>query len=218
MGDLAADLLLHRRLVAWRLQQLDQAMPTTILDNETYPEALQRRYAEEAKAEERMTTKLEQAARQALEALEALNPYPASKENRRFDAITALREALAEQAEQEPCIECGRPTMSAESKCNDCHSMDDTAPQPVSQVPVAWIEYDTQGNFSGLYREYGEGLCEEDFANGWRLEPLYAAPVRTKDLTEFEIMDVYLNGGGKENGEIGFARAIEAKIKEKNCA
>ncbi len=31
-------------------------MPTTILDGEAYPEALQRRYAEEAKAEERMKT------------------------------------------------------------------------------------------------------------------------------------------------------------------
>lgn len=32
-------------------------MPTTILDGETYPEALHRRYAEEAKVEERMKTK-----------------------------------------------------------------------------------------------------------------------------------------------------------------
>jgi hypothetical protein len=31
---------------------------------------------------------------QALEALEAMNPYPASKEDQRFNAITALRAAL----------------------------------------------------------------------------------------------------------------------------
>ena len=42
-----------------------------------------------------MTT-LREAAQQALEALEAMNPYPASKEDQRAYAITALRAALAE--------------------------------------------------------------------------------------------------------------------------
>ena len=37
----------------------------------------------------------------ALEALEAMNPYPASKEEQRNTAITAIKEALA-QPEQEP--------------------------------------------------------------------------------------------------------------------
>lgn len=49
-----------------------------------------------------MTPKERAAMQQALEALEALNPYPASKENQRFDAITALLEALAQSVSQEP--------------------------------------------------------------------------------------------------------------------
>ena len=44
--------------------------------------------------------KLEQAARQALEALEVWSDASASLKGQ--EAITALREALAEQAEQEP--------------------------------------------------------------------------------------------------------------------
>jgi len=47
---------------------------------------------------------LRTAAQQALEALEAMNPYPASKEDQRAGALTALRAALAQQDEpaQEP--------------------------------------------------------------------------------------------------------------------
>jgi len=47
-----------------------------------------------------MTT-LREAATLALEALEAMNPYPASKEDQRNKAITALRTAL-EQPERKP--------------------------------------------------------------------------------------------------------------------
>ncbi len=43
---------------------------------------------------------------QALEALEAMNPYPASKEDQRAGALTALRAALAQQAEPETCTWC----------------------------------------------------------------------------------------------------------------
>lgn len=44
-------------------------------------------------------TNLREAAQQALEALGAMNPYPASKEDQRASAITALRAALAQQDE-----------------------------------------------------------------------------------------------------------------------
>ena len=46
-------------------------------------------------------SKQQEAMRLALEALEAMNPYPASKEDQRNKAITALRTAL-EQPEPEP--------------------------------------------------------------------------------------------------------------------
>ena len=45
-----------------------------------------------------MTT-LRTAAQQALEALGAMNPYPASKEDQRASALAALRAALAQQEE-----------------------------------------------------------------------------------------------------------------------
>ena len=48
----------------------------------------------------------QEAMRLALEALEAMNPYPASKEDQRNKAITALRTAL-EQPEPEPVAWAG---------------------------------------------------------------------------------------------------------------
>jgi hypothetical protein len=44
-------------------------------------------------------TALREAAQQALEALEAMNPYPASREDQRAGALAALRAALAQQDE-----------------------------------------------------------------------------------------------------------------------
>lgn len=48
-----------------------------------------------------MTPQQIEAMKLALEALEAMNPYPASKEEQRNTAITAIKQALA-QPEQEP--------------------------------------------------------------------------------------------------------------------
>lgn len=44
-------------------------------------------------------TNLRKAAQQALEALGAMNPYPASKEDQRASALAVLRAALAQQDE-----------------------------------------------------------------------------------------------------------------------
>ena len=68
--------------------------------------------------------------------------------------------------------------------------------QPVSQEPVGW--YSNKGGFN----ECGEG------------KPLYAAPVRTKDLTDDEIDEI-----GKsyfDEWSFGFARAVIAADREKN--
>ena len=81
--------------------------------------------------------KLREAARQALEALETLDCGDSYKTH---NAATALREALAEQAEQEP---------------------------------VAWMN-----------EERNTITWNELYPN---MTPLYAAPVRTKDLTDAEI-------------------------------
>ena len=124
---------------------------------------------------------LEQAARQALECLNTLIShhtvcYSAISESGAVDAEYALREALAEQAEQEPV-----------------------------------------GH-----------LCEASFGRGqvfWFNKPadntpLYAAPVRTKDLTDDEIDDVFKSLGfslaDPRPEDFSVARAVIAKDREKN--
>jgi hypothetical protein len=55
------------------------------------------------------------------------------------------------------------------------------AVQPVKQEPVAWIEYSPQGEVT-LYKEYGDGLTKKDIRAGWKLLPLYTAPVDAKAI------------------------------------
>ena len=107
-----------------------------------------------------MTTKLEQAARQVIVDWDSgIHLY---------EAITALREALAEQVEQEPV-----------------------------------------GH-----------LCEASFGRGqvfWFNKPadntpLYASPVRTKDLTDVDLWNLW----EKSDSNIDFARAVIAADREKN--
>ena len=108
-------------------------------------------------------TKLEQAARQLLDEIDTSNP-PTVREK----TITAMREALAEQAEQEP---------------------------------VAWM--DGMGRFH-KYR------LQRDWI------PLYAAPVRTKDLTDDEILKTNKTELPDCQDLVDFARAVIEKFKEKN--
>ena len=122
-------------------------------------------------------TKLEQAARQALEALEVSTDWDVGAKGKQLQsmkAITALREALAKQAEQEPVA-----------------WMNDSAPM-------------------GVFARNKEGA--ENF--GCTI-PLYAAPVRTKDLTDDEINEVLWRGGPFES-VIDSIRAVIAADREKN--
>ena len=118
--------------------------------------------------------KLEQAARQALEALEKYADWRCTPET--DQTITALREAFAEQAEQEP---------------------------------VAWGYFDADGSFmDALDRQHGAYQT-----------PLYAAPVRTKDLTDDEIDLIDALNWEKDNKVWGirkFARAVIAADRKKN--
>ena len=134
-------------------------------------------------------TKLEQAARQALEALEVYGehakdcpqyptytrPQDYPKCDCGFDqAIPALREALAEQAEQEP---------------------------------VGYFAYDEE-------HDIWEELTGP---NAPGATPLYTAPVRTKDLTDDEIAKALgFNIMLVTTKELKDARAVIAAYKEKN--
>ena len=196
--------------------------------------------------------KLEQAARQALEALESYSKSDYIKKQhpkRRANgekAITALREALAErhkescacevcrgcdnadikadQAEQEPevwyCPDCGTLSETQVKCCPDwirsrkvpknfaltCKATFDRNVQ-AEQEPVAWfVQYKNR-------HEFVFGSKPEFIVDGV-VEPLYAAPVRTKDLTDDEIEQL------ENECEVGwnkvFARAVIAADREKN--
>ena len=72
--------------------------------------------------------------------------------------------------------------------------------------PAAWHEPNS----------YGKVTTHKKWAleNGWL--PLYAAPVRTKDLTDDEIFQFQKEIQYADVDPITFARAVIAKFKEKN--
>ena len=202
--------------------------------------------------------KLKQAARQALEALEVSTDWDVGAKGKQLQsmkAITALREALAEQAEQEPfdmndhpphrlceCRKCmeyftplpdcdafaafGKPIaeqtntqlmegfrpvseMIAEHKQDPkkAAAIEKAKMRKAEQKPVAVVEI-TYGRepecyVTGNIDDFPEGVFK-----------LYAAPVRTKDLTDKEIWDLWESN--KNETAIEFYEAIIAAYKEKN--
>lgn len=122
--------------------------------------------------------KLEQAARQILEALEGIG-FVSDYWN---EKVTALREALAE-----PDIE--------EMTLTQIAARHDQAEQDPVEV--------------GYVGEFIDPT--EDLPAGTKL---YAAPLRTKDLTDSEIAELWVEGSTL----IEFARAVIAKFKRKNNA
>lgn len=86
------------------------------------------------------------------------------------DVLSALREALAEQAKQEPVATLGM-----------------------------------------IHPDWFEEVCEK--CNGNSNTPLYAAPVRTKDLTDDEIREIEMS---VEPFAIDLARAVIAADRDAN--
>jgi hypothetical protein len=74
--------------------------------------------------------------------------------------------------------------------------------------PVAWHEPDSYGNVT-TYKEWA-------LAHGWK--PLYIAPREWVGLTDEEIKDIRedFTYNDEDFNEFGFAKDIEAKLKEKN--
>ena len=138
-----------------------------------------------------------EAMKQALDELESLQPIMANGllEQRQLDfidphidrAITTLRAAI-EQAEK--------------------------------QEPVAWMYHGIRHDDTPHERpsliwkpEYMDAMSAE---KGVKATPLYAAPREWQGLTDEEIDDLALDENGLPNSHIEFARAIEARLKEKN--
>ena len=136
-----------------------------------------------------MNDKERAAMQQALDALEMYRPLSLpiklwSQDKTREEAITALREALAEQVEQEP---------------------------------VAWGVF--EGNLHDMFFEQSEAEYIAKCKGGDAVvEPLYASPVRTKDLTDDELHQIWRDikslVGLYSFQEI--ARAVIAADREKN--
>lgn len=150
-----------------------------------------------------MTPKERAAMQQALEALDLMPPNrdtPKSVWELRSEAITALREALAEQAER--VTEGNGSEVSLETE---------------AQEPVAWASFDN------IY----EKACKSSNPQDWMEAALLAqqiriASVQQVDLTDDEIertldaANVPELPDGYKNVDIEIARAVIAAYKEKN--
>ena len=138
---------------------------------------------------------LRQAAEMALEALEAMNPYPASKEDQRASAIATLRAALAE-ADEPVAWQCRtRPTWGRR------HGLEERPWSP----------------WEFCSKEVAEDCWRTPFLNDWAYEAraLYTHPPRREPLTEEAICDLWSWASTHEAEQTAttqqhaFARAIE---------
>ena len=151
-------------------------------------------------------TKLEQAARQLLSVIE----------NGMIDinAVTALKEALDHSGEANEMVEFFSKEMK--NKISVARAQEQAEQEPVAYLCPSFVD-----NFAiGRYE-----TCEQKDYGAF---PVYAAPVRTKDLTEDEIIDelnkrkfdwvaVRSTTYIIDSAEIKeFARAIIAADREKN--
>ena len=84
-----------------------------------------------------------------------------------------------------------------------------TSPQPAQQEPVAWIVEDKYG-------ERLEWAADADIGWGNKTEPLYTCPQAREPLTDEQIDALVMDSDGTPNSHLEFARAIEAKLREKN--
>jgi hypothetical protein len=160
-------------------------------------------------------------------------------------AITGIREALAQQEqdngklkvtlEDTPTeIELAQYKRMFEATCADLGAINealgldpnDGGAEPIifaieelkgrSQEPVGWMVYTLDG----------ASVCvtdnPTDFTPEHRALPLFTVPPQRKPLTDEEIRDAleaeFLHSDGKRNwqDDLRVARAIEAKLKEKN--
>ena len=153
--------------------------------------------------------KLKQAAIQAVYALESALGYAITQDAdwnaKDIEAvestITNLREALEQHKPHEEC------------ECNAClnyftdKAHEEALAEQAEQESVAWLWVSEHGS------ERLEWEPVEDTSK-WKSTPLYAAPVRTKDLTDDEIAQAV----GSPLDEVYMAdfRAVIAADREKN--
>lgn len=168
---------------------------------------------------------LRTAAQQALEALEAMNPYPASKEDQRASALAALLAALAQKEEPDlsRCPQCNGPADNGFDRsfppspylCTKCMAK-----------PVAWdvtkdgrVIYDHDFTHDVVLRVMGDFENDEQRISYAKqiVDKLNAAPPQRTmvPLTEEEIWALYLDDF-EQSDRVDFARAVEKASWEKN--
>ena len=172
--------------------------------------------------------KLEQAARQALEALEE---YQAGNRTEFFGAITALRKALG-KPELWYCNKCGKNHCQCPPWIESNYKpVEQTEQEPIMrkatrdekivrpgvyEVPVEQSPQKTVGIYYGEVDGIGHRVrLDVELPIGTNL---YAAPVRTKDLTDDEIVEAlgYDKSYRLKRWVLDDARAVIAADREKN--
>ena len=162
---------------------------------------------------------MKEALKMALEALETLMIERGSIYDQ---AITAIKEALA-QPEQEPvawvypegleALRAGKPWTAYGTRQEPNNTAFYLSPQP-DIPPYAWVTFTPYGDEDDVWYENPEGQLLE----GWTYKPLYdtTPPQRTwVGLTDEEAYKIYRDCGDL-NVRINIARAIEAKLRSKN--
>ena len=118
-----------------------------------------------------------------------------------------------DQTSLELCKECGWKALIPGDGCLVCARQ--------KAKPVAWM-YDFLADdrdevIRNWVTQFQDDITRE---NGFNVRPLYVAPRQWVGLTDDEILQAMYKADEMATGstQMNFARAIEAKLKEKNAA
>ena len=164
------------------------------------------------------------AMKQALTALEEIaNEVFSPYDNKLGDAILALRAAIEQAEKREPfCYHDGRNIVGKEfADHSDVFPLYTTPRQwqglTDEEIEMAcWARVDKDLNVTHLDMD----LCRNGEQNEYTALAIAIWDAAKKDwqgLTDEEIDELALDENGLPNSHIEFARAIEAKLKEKNA-
>ena len=147
-------------------------------------------------------------------ALEALK-FNQARWQGKDEAITALREALAEQPQMQPCAgrKCGSTNPNLHSA--ECFEDYEKATGMAQQEPVAWMFEDDEDNGHETFRQTPPSPEAVAYLAKWNRPawvPLYTSPPQRKwvGLTDEEIDNINYTSAHM------LAREVLAKLKEKN--
>jgi len=173
-----------------------------------------------------MSIEVMKQAREALALLDYLwyqsaHMNPRVVERKMYAAMSTLGTAIEQAEKQQPvALPCCSYTDASAIKWNplngvvQCHNCGQTYTPPAAQEPVAWL-YVNADMPTNRQLEWTE--ARQGYAGNWFKYPLYTAPRQWVGLTNEEI-EAVMQGSveGERMLPYQFARAIEAKLKEKN--